>query len=184
MNLPEAREKFIQSWGSLGSQWGINKTMAQIHALLLISAEPLTTEEVMEELQVSRGNANINLRELINWQLVRRETKAGERKDFFVAEKETIIGIALYYIKYSTWKGKCIFLEDLIVTEEFRKYGIGKKLFDEVVNVTKEMKAARLEWQVLEWNEPAIKFYKKLNSNFDKEWINCKLTGEQIQNYK
>jgi len=104
--------------------------------------------------------------------------------NFFVAEKETIIGIALYYIKYSTWKGKCIFLEDLIVTEEFRKYGIGKKLFDEVVNVTKEMKAARLEWQVLEWNEPAIKFYKKLNSNFDKEWINCKLTGEQIQNYK
>ncbi len=88
MNLPEAREKFIQSWGSLGSQWGINKTMAQIHALLLISAEPLTTEEVMEELQVSRGNANINLRELINWQLVRRETRAGERKDFFVAEKD------------------------------------------------------------------------------------------------
>ena len=60
MNLPEAKDKFIQSWGSLGSQWGINKTMAQIHALLLISAEPLTTEEVMEELQVSRGNANIN----------------------------------------------------------------------------------------------------------------------------
>ncbi|MGQ0828902.1 MAG: GNAT family N-acetyltransferase [Bacteroidota bacterium] len=104
---------------------------------------------------------------------------------FFVAEnKQKIIGIALYYIKYSTWKGKCIFLEDIIVTEQFRKHGIGKKLFDEVVKVAKEMKVPRLEWQVLEWNEPAINFYKKLNANFDEEWVNCKLTGEQIQNYK
>lgn len=103
---------------------------------------------------------------------------------FFVAENENnIVGIALYYIKYSTWKGKCLFLEDIIVTEQFRKYGIGKKLFDEVVKVAKEMKARRMEWQVLEWNEPAIKFYEKMNSNFDKEWINCKLTEEQIKNY-
>ena len=104
---------------------------------------------------------------------------------FFVAEAEGgIIGISLYYIKYSTWKGKCVFLEDIIVTEKFRKSGIGKKLFDEVVMVAKEMKVHRLEWQVLEWNEPAIKFYEKLNSNFDAEWINCKLNGEQIQEYK
>jgi GNAT superfamily N-acetyltransferase len=103
---------------------------------------------------------------------------------FFVAENENkIVGIALYYIKYSTWKGRCLFLEDIIVTEQFRKYGIGKKLFDEVVKVAKTMKARRMEWQVLEWNEPAIKFYEKLNSNFDKEWINCKLTQEQINNY-
>lgn len=88
MQLSEAKEKFIQSWGSLGSQWGINRTMAQIHALLLVSADPLTTEEVMEKLKVSRGNANMNVRELINWQLVKRETKAGERKEFFVAEKD------------------------------------------------------------------------------------------------
>jgi GNAT superfamily N-acetyltransferase len=89
----------------------------------------------------------------------------------------------LYYIKYSTWKGKCIFLEDIIVTEAHRKAGIGKKLFDEVVKVAKEMKAPRMEWQVLEWNEPAIKFYEKLNARFDNEWINCKLTGEQIEGY-
>lgn len=105
--------------------------------------------------------------------------------NFFIAENAgKIIGIALYYIKYSTWKGKCVFLEDLIVTEQFRKYGIGKKLFDEVVKVAKEMNAPRMEWQVLEWNEPAIKFYKKLNANFDNEWINCKLTGNEIQKYK
>lgn len=104
--------------------------------------------------------------------------------DFFVAEAENkIIGIALYYIKYSTWKGKCVFLEDIIVTEHYRKYGIGKKLFDEVVKVAKAMNVKRLEWQVLEWNEPAIKFYKKLDAHFDNEWINCKLTDKEIKNW-
>ena len=103
---------------------------------------------------------------------------------FFVAEVDNkIVGISLYYIKYSTWKGKCVFLEDIIVTEQFRQFGIGKKLFDEVVKVSKELNVQRLEWQVLNWNEPAIKFYKKVNSVFDSEWINCKLTREQIQSY-
>ena len=105
--------------------------------------------------------------------------------EFFVAEVEDkIVGISLYYIKYSTWKGKCIFLEDIIITEKFRRYGIGKKLFDETVKVAKEKNVRRLEWQVLEWNESAIKFYEKINSNFDREWINCKLTEEQIKEYK
>ncbi|MEO6884170.1 MAG: GNAT family N-acetyltransferase [Bacteroidia bacterium] len=101
---------------------------------------------------------------------------------FFVAEtsEKKIVGIALYYIKYSTWKGKCVFLEDIIVKESFRKFGIGKKLFQEVVKVAKSMKARRMEWQVLNWNESAIEFYKKLNSHFDAEWINCKLTEEEI----
>lgn len=104
--------------------------------------------------------------------------------EFFVAEVEKkIVGISLYYIKYSTWKGKCVFLEDIIVTKQFRKHGIGKKLFDEMVNVSKKLKVHRLEWQVLDWNEPAIKFYEKINSHFDKHWINCKLTKEQINNY-
>jgi len=103
---------------------------------------------------------------------------------YFVAESDCkIIGIALYYIKYSTWKGKCVFLEDIIVTEQFRKHGIGKMLFDEVVKIAKEMKVKRLEWQVLEWNDPAINFYKKLDANFDSEWLNCKLNEEQIQQY-
>jgi GNAT superfamily N-acetyltransferase len=104
--------------------------------------------------------------------------------NFFVAEVDGgIVGIALYYVKYSTWKGKCIFLEDIIVTEQYRKHGIGKKLFDEVVKVSKELNVQRLEWQVLEWNKPAIRFYEKINSNLDKEWINCKLTREQIEMY-
>lgn len=104
--------------------------------------------------------------------------------NFFVAETDgKIVGIALFYTKYSTWKGKCIFLEDIIVTEAYRKKGIGRLLFDAVVAIAKETKSQRMEWQVLEWNEPAIKFYQKLNANFDKEWINCKLTKEQIELY-
>ncbi|MCB0547538.1 MAG: transcriptional regulator [Phaeodactylibacter sp.] len=88
MTLKEGKEKFIQSWGALGSSWGINRTMAQIHALLLISPEALSAEEIMEELQISRGNANMNIRALIDWGLVYKELKPGERKEFFVAEKD------------------------------------------------------------------------------------------------
>ena len=88
MNLEEGKEKFIQSWGTLGSSWGINRTMAQIHALLLISLKPLSAEDIMEQLRVSRGNTNMNLRALIDWGLVHKELKTGERREFFRAEKD------------------------------------------------------------------------------------------------
>lgn len=88
MKLEEAKQQFIQSWGVLGTQWGINRTMAQIHAYLLISTDPLSADEIMEGLQISRGNANMNLRDLINWGLVDKVLKAGERKEFFTAEKD------------------------------------------------------------------------------------------------
>lgn len=88
MKYEDAKDKFIQGWGSLGSNWGINRTMAQIHALLLVSPSPLSTEDVMENLKVSRGNAHSNLRELINWGIVKKEIIPGDRKDFFSAEKD------------------------------------------------------------------------------------------------
>ncbi len=88
MEFLEGKEKFIQSWGALGSNWGINRTMAQIHALLLISPESLCAEDIMEELKISRGNANMNIRALIDWGLVHKELKTGQRKEFFVAEKD------------------------------------------------------------------------------------------------
>lgn len=88
MELQEAKDKFIQSWGALGSSWGVNRTMAQIHALLLISPEALSADDIMEELKISRGNANMNIRALIDWGLVYKELKPGERKEFFVAEKD------------------------------------------------------------------------------------------------
>ena len=88
MKLTEAKHQFISSWGAFGTHWGINRTMAQIHALLLISPDPLTQDDIMEELHISRGNANMNIRELINWGLVERILISGERKEFFSAEKD------------------------------------------------------------------------------------------------
>jgi DNA-binding transcriptional regulator GbsR (MarR family) len=87
-DFQEAKNHFIASWGELGINWGINRTMGHIHALLLISPEPLGADEIMEELKISRGNANMNLRALLDWGLIYRRSQAGERRDFFTAEKE------------------------------------------------------------------------------------------------
>lgn len=103
---------------------------------------------------------------------------------FFVAEEEDrIIGLALYYTAYSTWKGRMLYLEDLIVKEAYRRSGIGKRLFNAVAVHARKTKAKRMAWQVLEWNEPAIAFYRKINASFDAEWINCRLSEEQIAAY-
>ena len=88
MKLEEAKLQFIQAWGKLGSAWGINRTMAQIHALLMISEKPLSTEEIMESLSISRGNANMNIRELLNWSLLHKVLIAGDRKEYFSGEKD------------------------------------------------------------------------------------------------
>lgn len=88
MKLQEAKQQFISSWGAFGTHWGINRTMAQIHALLLVSPEPMNQDDIMEELTISRGNTNMNIRELINWGLVERVLLPGERKEFFSAEKD------------------------------------------------------------------------------------------------
>ena len=88
MKLAEAKQQFISSWGAFGTHWGINRTMAQIHALLLISPDPLTQDDIMEELNISRGNVNMNTRELINWGLIDRVILPGERKEYFSAEKD------------------------------------------------------------------------------------------------
>jgi GNAT superfamily N-acetyltransferase len=93
-----------------------------------------------------------------------------------VAEMDNkIVGIAVYFIKYSTWKGKGIYLDDLLVTEEYRGKGIGKKLFDEVIDEAKKINAKQMHWQVLDWNTPAIDFYKKYGASIDAEWLDCKL---------
>ncbi|WP_343659058.1 transcriptional regulator [Chryseobacterium sp.] len=88
MQLSEAKEKYIQTWGTFATNWGINRTMAQVHALLLASDRPLSTDEVMEQLEISRGNANMNLRGLIDWGIVKKELIKGDRKEYFVAEKD------------------------------------------------------------------------------------------------
>ena len=100
---------------------------------------------------------------------------------FFVAEtSEKIIGLSLYYWRYSTWKGKRLYLEDIIVTESERGKGAGKLLFDRTMQKCLEENCTGMMWQVLEWNEPAINFYKKYGSKLDAEWVNCNLEAEQI----
>ena len=88
MKLVDVKLKYIQTWGSLASSWGINRTMAQVHALLLVATKPLSTEDIMKELQISRGNTNMNVRALIDWGIVQKESIVGERKEFFSAEKD------------------------------------------------------------------------------------------------
>ncbi|MCX8523821.1 transcriptional regulator [Chryseobacterium formosus] len=88
MQLSEAKEKYIQTWGTFATNWGINRTMAQVHALLLASGKALSTDEVMEQLKISRGNANMNLRALMDWGIVKKEFVKGERKEYFLAEKD------------------------------------------------------------------------------------------------
>jgi ribosomal protein S18 acetylase RimI-like enzyme len=91
---------------------------------------------------------------------------------------EKVVGFALYYIRYSTWKGQRLYLEDILVNEPFRGKGIGKLLFDRLLKEVKEKNYSGMVWQVLEWNEPAINFYKKYAGvNFDNEWVNCSLPG-------
>ncbi|MGK0413341.1 MAG: DNA-binding transcriptional regulator GbsR (MarR family) [Polaribacter sp.] len=88
MELQEAKLKYINTWGSLATNWGVNKTMAQVHALLLVSTKPLSAEDIMEALQISRGNVNMNVRALIDWGIVQKEFVVGERKEFFIAIKD------------------------------------------------------------------------------------------------
>lgn len=88
MNYKEAKTKFIQAWGTMGAKWGINRAMAQIHALLLTASRPLSTEDIMDELNISRGNANMNIRTLLDWGIIEKEHKPGERKEFFTTKKD------------------------------------------------------------------------------------------------
>ena len=94
----------------------------------------------------------------------------------FVAEtEEKIVGFALYYVRYSTWKGQAMYLEDILITNEMRGKGIGKLLFDRLIEEAREKKFNRIIWQVLDWNEAAINFYKKYNADIDVGWLNCSI---------
>lgn len=156
--------------GKISIRKGVEADLPQVLSLI---KELAAYEKALLEVEVT-------IDEMRNWGF-------GDDKifEFFVAEKDDkIAGIALYYYKYSTWKGKCLFLEDIIVTEKYRRYKLGSQLFEEVIKVAKQQKVRRMEWQVLDWNEPAIHFYKHYNAYLDGEWINGKLTFEQLQNHQ
>ena len=103
---------------------------------------------------------------------------------FLVAEKENnIIGMSFYWFRYSTWKGRFLFLEDFIVKKNYRKQGVGTALFNATIKVCQEQNINGMCWQVLDWNQPAIKFYKKYNASISKEWLNGKLDKTQLVNF-
>jgi GNAT superfamily N-acetyltransferase len=104
-------------------------------------------------------------------------------KAFVAEDNGAIIGFALYYIRFSTWKGRRVYLEDFIVTEEYRGKGVGKLLFEQIIKETKELGYSGMVWQVLDWNEPAIGFYKKYEANIEDGWLNASLSQEQVAKY-
>ena len=146
MKLQEARQQFISSWGAFGTHWGINRTMAQIHALLLTSAEPLTQDDMMEELNISRGNVNMNIRELIHWGLAERILLPGERKEYFTAEK-------------NMWK------VIRLIARERKKRELEPML--ELLNKLEEVEGDRREKQVKAYTE-TIQDIKKIGNKVDK----------------
>ena len=95
--------------------------------------------------------------------------------------EDGVVGIALHYFGYSTWKGKLLYLDDLVIQENYRRQGIGRRLIDELVRVGLEENAHMMKWQVLDWNEPAIKMYESLGGIFDGEWIDVKITRAQME---
>ena len=100
---------------------------------------------------------------------------------FLIAEKDDkIVGLSFYWIRYSTWKGKFLFLEDFVIKGEYRRQGVGSKLFEETINICKKQGLNGIIWQVLDWNNSAIEFYKKYNAEISKEWLNGKLSKNQI----
>ena len=100
---------------------------------------------------------------------------------FSVAEKNNqIIGLSFYWVRYSTWKGKFLFLEDFIIKDEYRRQGVGAKLFEATIKICQKLKLNGIIWQVLDWNTPAIDFYKKYNADISSKWLNGKLTKKQI----
>jgi GNAT superfamily N-acetyltransferase len=138
--------------------------------------------ELVHELAVYEKAPN----EVINTVAMMEEDGFGKNPvfGFFVAVKDNnseIIGASIYYYRYSTWKGKRLYLEDLIVTESERGNGAGKLLFDRTLLKTLEDKCSGMTWQVLDWNTPAINFYNKYGANLDAGWINCNLQEDQIK---
>ena len=101
-------------------------------------------------------------------------------KSFVATDNDLVVGMALYYVRYSTWKGCRLYLEDFLVTEKYRGKGIGKLLFDKVIAEAKEKGFNGMNWQVLDWNEPAINFYNKYEATYESEWLNGTLTKEKL----
>lgn len=159
MNYTEARIEFIQIWGALGTNWGINKAMAQIHALLLATENPLTTDEIMEELQISRSNANLNIRSLVDWGLLYRKHVAGDRKEYFVAEKD-VWDIALKIMKERRKREVEPVVRDLKLLSKFEGNNFEEKNFRNLLSEINELSHKLLSLGELIEKADKLKFVK------------------------
>ncbi len=114
---------------------------------------------------------------------LKRDHQAQKFEVFIAEEGNTIIGIALFYERYSTWKGSYIHLEDLIVLEEHRGKGTGRMLLEAIIKESQNRGAKRLGWEVLDWNTPAVRFYENLGANIEKEWWQCRMSEQTIHSF-
>ncbi len=157
-----------------------------IFAAMIVTIRPGTKEDVPQTLALIKELAEYEKAKDAVTNTVEDMVRDGFGKQpifgLLVAEMdEKVVGIAIYFTKYSTWKGKGIYLDDIIITEAHRGKGIGRLLFERVIRIAKEEHAKGLWWQVLDWNEPAINFYNKFSAELDGEWINGKLDEEQLK---
>ena len=141
------------------------RIMELVHELAVYEKAPDEVTVKLEHFEASGFGANP-----VWWGFVATSPQPSPK-----VEGEKILGFTLYYVRYSTWKGQRMYLEDFLVTEQARGKGIGKLLFDKLIQEAKEKKFSAIVWQVLKWNEPAINFYKKYNAGFDGEWYNCSI---------
>ncbi len=154
----------------------------QVHLRIAIKEDCVRLLELVNELALFERmpqEVTVTLKEF-------EEAGFGEKPVWkaYVAQVDgLIVGFGLYYVRYSTWKGCRMYLEDLLVTEPMRGKGIGKMLFDRLIIEAKEMGYSGITWQVLDWNEPAINFYKKYEANIETGWLNAALSKEQLEKY-
>lgn len=124
--------------------------------------------------------------EVLNTEAQMKEEGFGNHPAFEALVAEVggkILGMSVFYYSYSTWKGRSIYIDDIIVNESFRGKGIGRALMEGTIQIAKETQVGKLHWQVLDWNEPAIRFYEKYKPDFDPEWINCAISKKDLNKY-
>jgi DNA-binding transcriptional regulator GbsR (MarR family) len=165
MNYKEAKEEFIQLWGSLGTNWGINKAMAQIHALLMASENPMTTDEIMEELQISRSNSNLNIRALLDWGLVYKKHVPGDRKEYFIAEKD-IWEVAVKIIRERRRREVDPVIKELKSLSKFDAVTYEEKNFKKLLEQTSELSEKMNNVGGMVESADKLKFFKWIIKGF------------------
>jgi len=156
------------------------ETMKEITIRTAVSDDLSQVYGLIKELAVFENEVN---EPSVSFQKFTKDFKS--LYDCLVAvKKEKVVGISLYYWGYSTWKGKLLYLDDLVVSSEYRKMGIGSALFNRTVQLAKEEGAGQMRWQVLDWNDVAIDMYKKADADFYKNWLTCKLEKQHLINYR